>query len=103
MAETSPGIVNSFACMSGRSPSWRSVADVTGPMEASSTSFSKRCNFGPREVPSSATKFFTVDELVNITTCGRIDEFFITLRSFTWGGLGGKEVVYFLFTTLTIH
>ena len=70
MALINPGIVNCLAAISTGRPSSRSVADVTGPIEAIRTSDS--CLWRPLLVPpSNSTKFLTVEELVNVTTCGR--------------------------------
>ena len=44
----------------------RSVADVTGPIEANCNCWSKRGRLGP----SSSAKFRTVDELVKVIQCG---------------------------------
>ncbi len=60
-------MVNSLAAMSTGRPSSRRVAEVTGPMEAMRTP-SRLARRGP----SSSTKFFTVEELVKVTTCGRL-------------------------------
>ena len=64
MARTNPGIVYSLALMCTGSPRSFNVAEVTGPMDAS---FACCSCFTPR-APRSALKFFTVDELVNVTT-----------------------------------
>ena len=62
-------MVNSRAEMSTGRPQSRSVADVTGPMDdirIPSSGVRLRCE------PSSSTKFLTVDELVKVTTFGRL-------------------------------
>ena len=57
-------MVYSFASISAPSPNSARVAEVTGPMEASVISFLT----GGEIFPASATKFFTVDELVKVIT-----------------------------------
>src|ERR1700683_3023818 len=74
MASTKPGIVNSRAEICTCNPSSRKVEDVTGPIEASRTP----ARFVLYE-PSRATKLRTVEELVNVTTCGDRRGFFSAL------------------------
>src|ERR1700734_1976434 len=89
MAFTNPGMVNSFAAMSTRKPSSRKVAEVIGPMEAhriasrlaTGTPFLASFARNGDLAPNKATKFRTVEELVNVTTCGRRCGFRNTLRS----------------------
>ena len=66
-------MVNSLAAMSTEKPNPRNVDDVTDPIEAVRIPFTFVRS--PR-VPSSSTKFLTVDELVNVTICGRRLGFF---------------------------
>ena len=71
----SPGMVYCVALISTCSPSPRRVDEVTGPMEASKTLSScfvwRQCARRSRPFPNSATKFLTVEELVNVMTSGR--------------------------------
>ena len=60
-----PAIVYSFASMVGLSPTSRRVPDVTGPIDANLTPRNSRLS------PTNATKFLTVDELVNVIPSGR--------------------------------
>ena len=71
-AETKPGMVNTFALIWTGNPNSRSVAEVTGPIEDTRTPSicGIRC-FACPGVESKFTKFRTVEELVNVTTCGR--------------------------------
>ena len=56
----------------------RSVAEVTGPIEARITPTSEggRRLFEVLRKPNKPAKFFTVDELVNVMTSGRRAGFF---------------------------
>ena len=69
IASTNPGTVYSLASISTRRPTWRSVAEVTGPIDASFTPSSiPDCRFS---WPTNSTKFFTVvNELVNVIANG---------------------------------
>ena len=67
IAAISPGIVNSFASMSTPSPSSHSVEEVTGPMDANRIPSNLRVARAFLRA-TSATKFLTVEELVNVTT-----------------------------------
>ena len=71
-AATKPGMVNTFALIWTGSPNSRRVAEVTGPIEDMRTPSicGIRCFACPR-AESKFTKFRTVEELVNVTTCGR--------------------------------
>ena len=79
-----PGMVYSLASMSTGRPSSRRVDEVTGPIEAKRRS-SDGLDFRGlgRHVffPSRATKFLTVDELVNVMTWGLRFGFFKITRS----------------------
>ena len=70
MACTSPGIVYSFALISTGRPCSRKVADVTGPIEDIRIPLIV-AGAVPAFISNNWTKFFTVDELVNVTTSGR--------------------------------
>ena len=66
-------MVYSLASMSTGNPNSRSVAEVTGPMDAVCTprwcaGFFKAAR--ALRNPSKLTKFFTVDELVKVMACG---------------------------------
>src|SRR5580658_1236399 len=87
MALIRPGIVYSLASMSTERPSSRRVDDVTGPIEAkriSSNALGFRGRGRPRHMffPRRATKFLTVDELVNVITWGLRFGSFRLARSF---------------------
>src|SRR5262249_35938419 len=69
IALASPVMVYSAASMLGRNPACVSVALVTGPIEASRTSR----NAGWCALSSKSRKFAAVEELVNVTTCGRVE------------------------------
>src|SRR6267154_3455625 len=81
IASINPGIVYSAASICTGNPSSRRVADVIGPIEANwivwgGLAVNENGSF-PR-MPSSATKFLTVEELVKVTMCGLRLGFFIT-------------------------
>src|SRR5579872_2605558 len=77
IAVTSPGMVNSFAAMWTGNPSSRRVAEVTGPMDDVRMP-SRDLGFG---LPSNSAKFRTVEELVKVTTCGRLRRLLSAVRS----------------------
>ena len=98
IAFTRPGIVYSFASMFTGRPSSRRVDDVTGPIDAKrmpSIRFAFRGRGRPRHVffPSRATKFLTVDELVNVMTCGLCFASFRMARSFVRDDRVPKNIV----------
>ena len=90
MALISPGIVYSAASMSTGNPNPRRVDEVTGPMEASRTGLSSLPMWArptrPRVFASSATKFLTVEELVNVIIVGLLLEKISLARSKDSGG-----------------
>src|ERR1700691_4221921 len=63
IASTKPSTVNTDASTATATPTPRAVAEVTGPMEAVLTP-------ATADPPATATKFRTVDELVNVTQSG---------------------------------
>ena len=63
IASTSPSIVCGSASTSTVNPASRAVAEVTGPIEATLIPASA-------SLPVTASKFFTVDELVNVIQSG---------------------------------
>src|SRR4051812_43452458 len=64
VAATSPGTSYCAASIDGSQPYSRSVALVTGPIEQA---FTPRNGMATSACFSSVAKFFTVDELVNVT------------------------------------
>lgn len=76
-------MVNSFAAMSARKPTSRKVEDVTGPIEANRIPLRLLC-----AAPSKAMKLRAVEELVKVTTWGRLSGFFSAFRSRTLEDFG---------------
>ena len=85
IAAIRPGIVNCFAVRCGCRSNSRNVADVIGPIEANLTACSLRlCAV---RLPSKATKFLTVDELVKVTDSGAGPLVALAVKAATGGAL----------------
>src|ERR1035441_5584678 len=105
IARISPPIVNSRASIATGICNSRSVAEVTGPIEANwmplneSALTLRRSVWGRGFAPSerggaplphnNSAKFLAVEELVKVTTCGRRAALFISARRRTRDFLGG--------------